>query len=46
VKKPYAQAIRYSAEAGLTELSNYMLYNFNDSPAGSVRADAAQCHAQ
>lgn len=33
VKKPYAQAIQYSAEAGLTELSNYMLYNFNDSPA-------------
>jgi hypothetical protein len=33
VKKPYSQAIRYSAEAGLTELSNYMLYNFNDSPA-------------
>lgn len=32
VKKPYAQAIRYSAEAGLTELSNYMLYNFKDSP--------------
>lgn len=33
VKKPYAQAIRYSADAGMTELSNYMLYNFNDSPA-------------
>jgi hypothetical protein len=33
VKKPYAQAVRYSADAGLTELSNYMLYNFNDSPA-------------
>lgn len=33
VKKPYAQAIRYSAEAGLTDLSNYMLYNFMDSPA-------------
>ena len=32
VKKPYAQAIRYSADAGLTDLSNYMLYNFNDSP--------------
>ena len=32
VKKPYAQAIRYSAEAGITELSNYMLYNFMDSP--------------
>lgn len=32
VKKPYSQAIRYSADAGLTELSNYMLYNFKDSP--------------
>ena len=26
VKKPYAQAIRFAAEAGITELSNYMLY--------------------
>jgi len=33
VKKPYSQAIRYSAEAGITELSNYMLYNFKDNPA-------------
>lgn len=33
VKKPYAQAIRFSAEAGITELSNYMLYNFKDNPA-------------
>lgn len=33
VKKPYEQAIRYSAEAGVTELSNYMLYNFHDDPA-------------
>lgn len=32
VKKPYEQAIRFSAEAGLTELSNYMLYNFKDNP--------------
>ncbi len=32
VRKPYEQAIRYSADAGLTELSNYMLYNFHDSP--------------
>lgn len=32
VKKPYAQAIRFAAEAGITELSNYMLYNFYDSP--------------
>jgi hypothetical protein len=32
LKKPYEQAIRYSAEAGLNELSNYMLYNFRDDP--------------
>lgn len=32
VKKPYTQAIRYAADAGLTELSNYMLYNFHDTP--------------
>ena len=33
VKKPYEQAIRYAKEFGLTSLSNYMLYNFYDSPA-------------
>ncbi|MCY4260952.1 MAG: radical SAM protein [Rhodobacteraceae bacterium] len=33
VKKPYTQAVRYAAGAGLTDLSNYMLYNFHDSPA-------------
>jgi len=33
VKGPYEQAIRYATEFGLTELSNYMLYNFHDSPA-------------
>lgn len=33
VKKPYEQAIRFAHEFGLTELSNYMLYNFHDSPA-------------
>jgi hypothetical protein len=27
------QAIRFAHEFGLTELSNYMLYNFHDSPA-------------
>lgn len=32
VKKPYEQAVRYAADAGLTELSNYMLYNFHDTP--------------
>jgi len=33
VKRPYEQAIRYAHEFGLTELSNYMLYNFHDGPA-------------
>src|SRR6202023_3347123 len=33
LKKPYEQAIRYAKEFGLTELSNYMLYNFPDPPA-------------
>lgn len=33
LKKPYEQAVRYAAEYGLTELSNYMLYNFHDGPA-------------
>ena len=33
VKKPYEQAVRYAAGNGLTELSNYMLYNFHDSPS-------------
>lgn len=30
--KPYTQAIRYACDVGLSELSNYMLYNFHDSP--------------
>jgi hypothetical protein len=33
LKKPYEKAIRYAHEFGLDELSNYMLYNFHDSPA-------------
>ena len=33
LKKPYEQAVRYAAAHGLTELSNYMLYNFHDTPA-------------
>ncbi len=32
LKGPYEQAIRYANEFGLTELSNYMLYNFHDTP--------------
>jgi hypothetical protein len=33
LRKPYEQSIRYANEVGLQELSNYMLYNFHDSPA-------------
>lgn len=33
LKKPYEQAIRYAYDFGLTQLSNYMLYNFHDSPS-------------
>lgn len=33
LKKPYEKAIRYAHEFGLTGLSNYMLYNFHDTPA-------------
>ncbi len=32
LKKPYEQAVRFACNFGLTELSNYMLYNFHDSP--------------
>jgi len=32
LSKPYTQAIRYACDHGLKELSNYMLYNFHDSP--------------
>jgi hypothetical protein len=33
VRKPYETAIRMAHEVGLHELSNYMLYNFHDTPA-------------
>jgi len=33
LKKPYDRAIRYAHEFGLHQLSNYMLYNFHDTPA-------------
>lgn len=33
LKKPYSQAVRFAAEVGITDLSNYMLYNFHDSPS-------------
>ncbi len=32
VRKPYETAIRFAHEFGLNGLSNYMLYNFHDSP--------------
>lgn len=32
VRKPYETAIRMAHNVGLNELSNYMLYNFNDTP--------------
>lgn len=32
LKKPYEMSIRYAHEFGLDRLSNYMLYNFHDSP--------------
>ena len=33
LKKPYEKAIRISHDQGLDQLSNYMLYNFHDSPS-------------
>lgn len=33
LRKPYEQAVRYAHQFGLTELSNYMLYNFHDTPS-------------
>lgn len=32
VRGPYEKAVRFAHEFGLHELSNYMLYNFHDSP--------------
>lgn len=33
LRDPYEKAVRFAHEFGLTELSNYMLYNFHDTPA-------------
>jgi hypothetical protein len=33
LKSPYEKAVRYAHEFGLNDLSNYMLYNFHDTPA-------------
>lgn len=32
-KEQYEQSVRYAHDVGLVSLSNYMLYNFNDTPA-------------
>ena len=32
LRGPYERAIRFAHEFGLSEMSNYMLYNFHDSP--------------
>lgn len=32
LREPYEKAIRFAHQFGLNELSNYMLYNFHDSP--------------
>lgn len=32
LRKTYKRAVGYAAKAGITELSNYLLYNFNDRP--------------
>lgn len=32
VRKPYEQSVRFAHEFGLADLSNYMLYNFHDTP--------------
>lgn len=33
LRKPYEQAVRFACDFALTELSNYMLYNFHDTPS-------------
>ncbi len=33
LKDPYEKSVRFAHEFGLNDLSNYMLYNFHDSPA-------------
>jgi hypothetical protein len=33
LKKPYETSVRMACTVGLTELSNYMLYNFHDTPS-------------
>ena len=33
LREPYEKAVRFAREFGLNDLSNYMLYNFQDSPS-------------
>ena len=37
LRKPYETSVRMAAECGITNLSNYMLYNFQDSPEDLYR---------
>ena len=32
LRKPYIKAVRYASDVDITQLSNYMLYNFHDTP--------------
>ena len=32
LRQPYERAVRFAHESGLREMSNYMLYNFHDTP--------------
>ena len=36
-REPYEKSIRYAHEYGLDDLSNYMLYNFHDTPSDLFR---------
>jgi hypothetical protein len=36
-REPYEKSVRYAHEFGLDDLSNYMLYNFHDTPADLFR---------
>ena len=42
VRKPYEKSVHMAADNGITSLSNYMLYNFMDTPEEPLRADASR----
>ena len=46
VRKVYETSVRMAADNGITSLSNYMLYNFMDTPAGFVRAAGIEHKAE